>query len=93
LVIYGAIGAIKMGFRFSKSFKILPGVRVNVGKTGASVSIGPQGAKLTLDSKGTRMTAGIPGTGLSYTEYIPHKSNKESKETLTERYNKETNRD
>ena len=72
-----------MGFRFRKSFTILPGVRVNLGKTGASLSVGPQGAKVTIGPKGTRVTAGIPGTGLSYTEYMPHEAAKESKETAT----------
>lgn len=72
-----------MGFRFRKSFNILPGVRVNVGKNGASLSVGPRGAKLTIGPKGTRVTAGIPGTGLSYTEFMPHKSSRESKEPTT----------
>lgn len=61
-----------MGFRFRKSIKILPGVRINVGTKSSSISIGPQGAKMTIGSKGTRLTTGIPGTGLSYTHYSPH---------------------
>ena len=61
-----------MGFRFRKSIKILPGVRINFGKKSASISIGPQGAKMTVGTKGTRLTAGLPGTGLSYTHYSPN---------------------
>ncbi|MFN3627515.1 MAG: DUF4236 domain-containing protein [Parvibaculum sp.] len=57
-----------MAFRFRRSMKIAPGVRLNIGKKGGSVSIGPRGAKLTTGTSGTRITGGIPGTGLSVTE-------------------------
>lgn len=56
-----------MGFRFSRRVRILPGVRVNFGKTGASVSVGRRGSWLTFGKRGTRATVGLPGTGLSYT--------------------------
>lgn len=56
-----------MGWRFRKSFKIAPGVRLNIGKKGISTSIGPKGAKVNIGPNGTRFTASIPGTGLSYT--------------------------
>ena len=56
-----------MGWRFRKSFKVLPGIRFNVGKKGISTSIGPKGAKVNIGPNGTRFTASIPGTGLSYT--------------------------
>jgi len=56
-----------MGFRFRKSFKVAPGVRVNLGKKSASVSIGGKGARFTASTSGRRTsTVGIPGTGLSY---------------------------
>ena len=57
-----------MGWRFRRSVKILPGVRLNVSKRGAGVSVGPRGAKLSVNTRGqVRRTVGIPGTGLSYT--------------------------
>ena len=57
-----------MGWRFRKSFKVAPGVRLNVSKKGISTSIGPtKGAKINIGPNGTRFTASIPGTGLSYT--------------------------
>ena len=59
-----------MGFRFRRSMKLIPGVRLNFGKRGVSVSMGPRGAKLTVGPTGTRATVGLPGTGLSYTERI-----------------------
>jgi hypothetical protein len=61
-----------MGFRFRRSIKLLPGVRVNLSGSGASVSLGPRGFHYTVGPKGTRVTAGIPGTGLSWTEYTPY---------------------
>jgi hypothetical protein len=61
-----------MGFRFRRSIKLLPGVRVNLSGGGASVSVGPRGFHYTVGPKGTRVTAGIPGTGLSWSEYTPH---------------------
>jgi hypothetical protein len=56
-------------FRFRRSIRILPGVRLNLGKRSASVSLGVRGAHVTLGGpQGTRTTVGIPGTGLSYTD-------------------------
>jgi len=53
-------------FRFRKSIPILPGVRVNLSKTGVSTSVGGHGATLNV-GRGKRMvTLGVPGTGLSY---------------------------
>lgn len=56
-----------MGFRFFKRLNILPGVQLNLSKSGGSVSVGPKGAKLTVGTSGGRVTFGIPGTGLYYT--------------------------
>ena len=57
-----------MGFRFWRRMKILPGVTLNISKSGASLSFGVRGAKYTVGPKGTRTTFGIPGTGLFYTK-------------------------
>ena len=56
-----------MGFRFRKSVKILPGVRVNLtGKGISSVSVGAKGARVNLGKKRNTVTTSLPGTGLSY---------------------------
>jgi hypothetical protein len=52
-------------FRFHKSRSILPGVRVNVSKSGLSLSVGPKGARLNVGPQGVRTTVGLPGSGLS----------------------------
>jgi hypothetical protein len=63
-----------MGFRFRRSVRILPGIRLNFGRRSTSVSLGVRGAHVTFGgSQGTRTTVGLPGTGLSYTEvHKPH---------------------
>lgn len=55
-----------MGFRFQKRISILPGVRINLSKSGASASVGPRGADVNIGPYGVTTNAGIPGTGLSY---------------------------
>jgi hypothetical protein len=56
-----------MGFRFRRSIRILPGLRLNIGKRGVSASVGGRGAHITVGHGKVRETVGIPGTGLSYT--------------------------
>ncbi len=57
-----------MGFRFKKSIKILPGVKLNLSKKGiSSLSIGKKGATININDKGVQASLGIPGTGMSYT--------------------------
>jgi hypothetical protein len=60
-----------MGFRFHRSFRVAPGLRLNVAKSGISASVGRRGAGLTFGPRGLRASVGIPGTGLSYSEQSP----------------------
>jgi Protein of unknown function (DUF4236) len=58
-----------MGFlRFRRTFRIGPGLRLNLSKSGVSASVGRRGLWLTVGPRGTRETIGLPGTGISYTE-------------------------
>jgi hypothetical protein len=43
---------VAWGFRKSK--KILPGVRLNVGKRGAGISVGGRGVRLSANTRGRR---------------------------------------
>ena len=52
--------------RFQKSVKVMPGVRLNLSKSGVSTSIGGRGATVNVGKRGVRSTVGIPGTGLSW---------------------------
>ena len=56
-----------MPLRFRRSLRVLPGLRLNLGKTGASVSLGGRGLHETLGHGRARTTVGLPGTGISYT--------------------------
>ncbi len=56
-----------MGFRFRKSVRIAPGVRLNFSKKGlSSLSVGRPGATVNMNADGAKTTLGLPGTGLSY---------------------------
>ena len=59
-----------MGFRFQKRISILPGVRINLSKSGASASVGSRRADVNIGKDGITANAGIPGTGLSYRQKI-----------------------
>jgi len=59
-----------MPIRFRRTFKILPGVKVNVSKGGVSLTLGPRGLRFTFGKNGITRTIGIPGTGISETSYI-----------------------
>lgn len=54
-----------MGLRFRKSFKVAPGLRMNVGLRGLSMSVGPRGASVNAGPRGLHANVGLPGTGLS----------------------------
>lgn len=57
-----------MGLRFRKSFKVAPGVKVNLNKKSTSVTFGGKGVHKTCSSSGKKTTSvGIPGTGAYYT--------------------------
>ena len=53
-----------MGWRFRKYINVLPGIRINVSKSGLSTTIGPKGANINIGSNGAYLNTGIPGTGL-----------------------------
>lgn len=68
-----------VGLRFRKSFKMAPGVRLNVSNQSTSISFGGKGLRHTLSSTGRRTSSvGIPGTGLSYVSTKSSKSYKTS---------------
>jgi hypothetical protein len=58
-----------VGFRFRKSVRVLPGLRLNFSKSGTSVSLGRRGLHYTIGPTGSRTTVSMPGTGLSWTDY------------------------
>jgi hypothetical protein len=59
-----------MGWRYRKSFRLFPGVRINVSSRGVSTTIGVRGASVNFSNRGTYLNTGIPGTGISYRQRI-----------------------
>jgi len=55
-----------MSWRFRKSFKVIPGVRLNLSRSGLSASIGGAPITLNIGQHGLVGTASLPGTGISY---------------------------
>lgn len=60
-----------MGLRVRKIVRILPGVRLNLSKSGGSLSLGGRGLSVNLGKDGVRTMAGMPGTGISYSTRAP----------------------
>jgi hypothetical protein len=55
-----------MSWRFRQSFKVIPGVRLNLSRSGLSASIGGAPITLNIGPHGVVGTASLPGTGISY---------------------------
>jgi hypothetical protein len=62
-----------MSIRFRKRLKLMPGVYLNISKTGFSLSWGRPGVSLNVSKKGLTGTVGLPGTGLSYQKKVSEK--------------------
>ncbi|MGV8931952.1 MAG: DUF4236 domain-containing protein [Luteimonas sp.] len=54
-----------MAIRFRKSFKLAPGIRMNVSPSSLGASFGPRGASVSVGKQGVYGNVGIAGTGLS----------------------------
>jgi hypothetical protein len=71
-----------MPTRFRRSFKILPGVKVNVSKSGISYTVGAKGYHLNFSKRGVRQTVGLPESGSSnYSYLVKNDSTHERKES------------
>ena len=54
-------------FRLFRRKQLVPGLRLNVSKSGPSLSFGVRGAHVTVGRRGVTRTVGVPGTGVFYT--------------------------
>ena len=66
-----------MAIRFRKTKKILPGVKLNLSKSGVSVTAGVKGASINIGKNGVYRNLGIPGTGISKRDKLEFSSSKE----------------
>ena len=57
-----------MALRFRRTIRVLPGIRLNLSRSGISTSVGVRGAHVTVGLGRVRATVGLPGSGLSYSE-------------------------
>jgi hypothetical protein len=63
-----------MGLRFRRTVKLLPGVRLNLSRSGVSTTVGVRGASVTVGKQGTYANVGLPGSGVSYRTRIDGES-------------------
>src|SRR5262245_49393550 len=73
-----------MSFRFRRTLGIVPGIRLNLSRSGPSVSLGVRGLRYTVGLRGTRTTVGVPGTGASWTGYRSYSSGRRSQQGNTQ---------
>lgn len=59
-----------MVFRFRRTMKIAPGVKLNLTKKGISARLGPKGFGVTTGTSGTTVSAGIPGSGFHVSQKL-----------------------
>ena len=67
-----------MGWRYRKRIKILPGIHINISKSGISTNVGVKGASVTFGPKGTYVNTGLPGTGLYQRDRISGSDNSDN---------------
>jgi hypothetical protein len=60
-----------MPLRFRRRVKLLPGIHLNISRSGISTSLGVRGASLTFGKRGTYLNTGLPGTGISWRGKLP----------------------
>lgn len=60
-----------MALRFSRRASLIPGLRLNLSKSGPSVSVGHRGAWCTVGPRGQRATTASLGRGIYWTEKVP----------------------
>lgn len=72
-----------MAFSFRKTLKVMPGVKLNISKSGLSITLGGRGKSINLGKKGVYVNSSIPGTGLSYRRKISSKQNNYDRKIIT----------
>ncbi|WP_066421744.1 DUF4236 domain-containing protein [Gallibacterium salpingitidis] len=82
-----------MGFKFRKRIKVMPGLTINLSKSGISTTVGTKGLSVNLGKKGAYLNTGIPGTGIYNREKLaPNKSDDDIKYKNNTKENRMSNR-
>lgn len=79
-----------MGWRFRKSVKVAPGVRLNFSKAGVSTTIGGRGASVNIGKRGVYQNLSVPGTGIYRRDKISGSSQVRKKDAGRPSSRKET---
>ena len=73
-----------MSAYFRKSFKVAPGVHLNLSKRGTGISIGGRGAHVSFSPTGrVTKTVSIPGTGIYYRDVSTANSRSKDSKSVT----------
>ena len=81
-----------MSILFRRRIKIIPGVRLNISKSGLSASVGVRGASVTFGGRGgTYANLGIPGTGIYTRKRIDGRGNPIKEENIDQEYSQQEN--
>ena len=79
-----------MSILFRRRIKIIPGVRLNISKSGLSASVGVRGASVTFGGRGgTYANLGIPGTGIYTRKKIDGRGNPVKVKNIDQEYSQE----
>lgn len=58
-----------MSFRFRRQLRLVPGLHLNLSRSGVSATVGVPGMRVTL-GKRPALNVGLPGSGVSYRESL-----------------------
>ena len=53
-----------MSVNFRKRVKLMPGINLNISKSGISVNLGIRGANISCSKNGIYINTGLPGSGI-----------------------------
>ena len=68
------------GLNFRKSIRLLPGLKVNLSKSGASFTVGPRGAHVTVGRGRPKLSLDLPGTGIYFRRTLGTSETEKKKE-------------
>ncbi|MEX0767550.1 MAG: DUF4236 domain-containing protein [Microthrixaceae bacterium] len=75
-----------MGFRLRKSIQLMPGVRLNMSRSGLGVSAGVKGFRISQRPDGTvQQSVSMPGTGISHVQRLDTASGASTSRTAAAR--------
>lgn len=74
-----------MAWSFRKRIKIIPGVHLNMSKSGISTSIGVRGASMTFGSSGSYLNTSIPALGITNRQRLSSSHSNPNPEIYNER--------